>query len=71
MLSDVCTGALINISVESLVIGVRDGAGIDALADVLINVLTIEVVDIGIDMIVGVGIIVLVASAVIDMEFAV
>ena len=52
-----------------LVIDNPDGVGIDTLDEVLINVLTSEAVDI--DMLVGVGIIVLVASAGIDLEFAV
>ena len=69
VLSDVLSGALINISVESLIIGVRDGAGIDKLDDVLINVLTSEAVDIGIDMLVGAGIIVLVDSTEINLGF--
>ena len=69
VLSDVLSGALINISVESLIIDVRDGAGIDKLDDVLINVLTSEAVDIGIDMLVGAGIIVLVDSTEINLGF--
>jgi len=69
VLSDVLSGALIDISVESLIIGMRDDVGIEKLDEVLINVLTSEAVDI--DMLVGAGIIVLVASAVIDLRFAV
>ena len=49
----------------------RDGEGIDELSDVLINVLTSEVVGIGIGALVGVEIIVLVSSARIDLGFAV
>ena len=45
----------------------RDGAGIDELSGVLINVLTSEVVD----ELVGVETIVVVSSAGIDLEFAV
>ena len=48
-----------------------DGVGIDAFADVLINVFS-EVVDIGIGMtLVGVEIVVAVASTVIALEFVV
>ena len=58
VLSDLCTGTLINISVEASIIDVRD------------DVLTKDVVDIGIiDTPVGVGVIVTVASVVIDSEF--
>ena len=49
----------------------RDDVGIDELPDVLINVLTGEVVGIGIDALVGVEIIVVAPSAGIDLEFAV
>ena len=49
----------------------RDGAGIDELSDVLINVLTSEVVGIGIDALVGVEIILVMCSARIDLEFVV
>ena len=49
----------------------RDGAGIDELSGVLINVLTSEVVGVGIDALVGVEIIVVMCSARIDLEFAV
>ena len=45
--------------------------GIDALDGVLINVLTSEAVDIGIDMVIDMGIIVRVPSAVNELEFAV
>ena len=71
VLSDLCTGALINISVESLVIDMRDDVGIEKLTEVSINVLTSEAVDIGIGTLVGAGIIVMVPSVVNDMEFAV
>ena len=60
MLADSGTGALINIAVEALVIGVRTDVEIGQLADVPIN---------GIDM--PVGVFVVVASAVIALEFAV
>ena len=73
MLPDLCTTSLVNISVEELVIGVWDGVWDDVeihkLAEALIKVLTSEVV--GIDMLVGEGVIVMVPLAVIDLEFAV
>ena len=60
VLSDLCTGTLINISLEALIIDVRD------------DVLTKDVVSIGIiDTPVGAGVIVTVASVVIDSEFPV
>ena len=62
---------LVNISVEEVVVGGWDGVGIEAFADVLINVFS-EVVDIGIGMtLVGVEIVVAVASTVIALEFVV
>ena len=63
-----CTGAVIDIAVEVLIIIVRADVEIGALADVLINVFASELVAIGIDM--PVGVLVLVAS-VIGLEFAV
>ena len=53
-----------------LVIGVQADVRVDASADGLIKVLTSVVVGISIDLLVGVEIIVLVASAVISSEFA-
>ena len=70
-MSGVCTGSILDISVEELVTDLRDGVGVGKLAGVSINVLTSDVVDIGADTLVDVGAIVVVASAVIDLEFAV
>ena len=68
VLSDLWTGAM---SVEALVIDVLSDLGIDELADVVIRVLTSEVVDIGIDMLAGAGIIATVDSASIDFDVVV
>ena len=65
VLSDVGTVTDVDISVEELLVDLW------VLADVLISILPITVVDIGIDMLVGVEIIVMLASAVIASEFAV
>ena len=72
VLSDVWwAGAVVNISVKARVNDMRAEMGIDALTDALINMLPIGLVDVGIGMPVGLGGIVVVASVVIDLEFAV
>ena len=68
VLSDLWAGAM---SFEALVVGVLSDLGINELADAVISVLTSEVVDIGIDMFVGAGIIATVDSASIDFDFGV
>ena len=68
---DLWTGALVNIPLEKLVIDGRDGVGIEAFTDLLIDVFS-EVVNFGIDMtLVGVKIVAAVASTVIALEFVV
>ena len=70
-LFDFWFGVLVNISLEEVVVGGWDGVGIEAFADVLINVFS-EVVDIGIDTtLVGGEIVVAVASTVIALELVV
>ena len=72
MLSDVRIREVVNGSVEVMFIDMWAGVGIDEMDDVLMNnVSASEVVCIGIDVLVGVGVLVVMTPAVIDLEFVV
>ena len=70
VLTGVWAGTFLNISVEALVIDVSDGVGNDVLGDVSINEFPGEVVNIGVDKLVGAALVV-VSSAMIDLYFIV
>ena len=71
VLAGVWAGTFINISVEALVIDVSDGVGSDVSGGVSINGFPGEVVNIGIDKLIGVALIVVVSFAMIDLYFIV